>query len=193
MQPSKSGGLLRSQVPDGVTPLGPMEKAQETSVGRETGKNIAGAQNQLAGTSAAAQDTIRLVDEVLSHPSLPDSVGPIDGFLPTLKPGTRDFESRVEQLKNSAFLSARKELKGGGAITDFEGQKAESALNRASYATSEEDFKQAMQEFKEAVVRGYTILEQQAGGQQQGVQAPVSTPIPNQGNKTSSGVQWKIK
>ena len=52
---------------------------------------------------------------------------------------------------------------GGGAITDFESQKAEAAFARLNQAQSPEDFKAALDEFNSAVKEGVRKLEQQAG------------------------------
>lgn len=181
-QPSKTGGVKQMEFPDGVTPLGQYDKAFETSRGSTVGKSQAEAQQQLPAASAAANEVIRLTDAVINDPALPQAVGPVQGRLPSFMPDTVAFEARVNQLKNKAFLTARQELKGGGAITDFEGQKAESALNRAQYATSEEEFVKAMQEFKDAVVRGYQILQAQATGQN-------PFPTPQMGGATQAAPQ----
>lgn len=170
-----------------VTPKQNYQERYDQALGAEEGKAKAEQRSQLSTQSAAAQNAIRLVDSILEHPSLDAAVGPIQGQLPSFRAGTRDFDERVEQLKGQAFLQARQELKGGGQITDYEGQRAENALVRASQAKSEEDFKAAMMEFRDAIVRGYQILEQQAGG------APSGAPIGGSSTgRTSSGIQWSI-
>jgi hypothetical protein len=83
--------------------------------------------------------------------------------LPSVRPGSIRFDEKVANLRGKAFLQARQDLKGGGQITDYEGQRAENALLRASQAKDEADFVSAILEFKDAVTRGYQILEQQAG------------------------------
>ena len=158
-------------------------------VGAERDKAIGKAQGANAANLGAAtqglDDTMTLVDSVLKHPSLSAAVGPIDGRLPSFSSGARDFDERVEQIKNKAFLSARQELKGGGAITDYEGQKAETALVRASQAKSEADFIQAMNEFKQALQRGKQLLAMQAG------QAPQQPQTQNTGNITPASEYFK--
>ena len=154
---------------------------QEKAIGKKSGETAA----TLPGQSLVLQDNIKKIDEIINHPGLESSVGTIEGRLPgvvnSLRTGgaSDDFYSRVDQLKNKAFMAAREELKGGGQITDFEGQKAEQALNRASYATNEADFKAAMLDFKEALMRGYALLQSKAG---QGSQtaAPAAQPAPAQ-------------
>ena len=162
---------------------------EKNLIGAERDKAIGKAQGANAANLGAAtqglDDTMTLVDSVLEHPSLSAAVGPIDGRLPSFSSGTRDFDERVEQIKNKAFLSARQELKGGGAITDYEGQKAETALVRASQAKSEADFIQAMNEFKQALARGKQLLAMQAG------QAPQQPQTQNTGNITPASEYFK--
>jgi hypothetical protein len=136
-----------------------MERERDKALGREQGKMAADVPAQAAGIA----ESVRIVDAILTHPSLPTAVGPVQGRLPSVTAGSRDFDERVEQLKGRAFLQARQELKGGGQITDFEGARAEAALVRASQAKSEEDFKAALKEFRDALMRGYELLAQQSG------------------------------
>jgi hypothetical protein len=63
-------------------------------------------------------------------------------------------------------------LKGGGAITDYEGQKAEAALARLNQAQSVEDFNAALDEFNYHVQLGLHLLQQQAGKQRMEQSAP---------------------
>lgn len=154
---------------------------RDKAIGKAQGANAA----NLGAATQGLDDTMTLVDSVLKHPSLSAAVGPIDGRLPSFTAGARDFDERVEQIKNKAFLSARQELKGGGAITDYEGQKAETALVRASQAKSEADFIQAMNEFKQALARGKQLLAMQAG------QTPQQPQTQNTGNITPASEYFK--
>ena len=55
-------------------------------------------------------------------------------------------------------------LRGGGQITENEGDKAEKAMIRLNTAQTEEDFRLALQDFKDAVTMGYQKLQARAGG-----------------------------
>lgn len=173
MQPGTYGSVNQMELPEGVEPLGPFEKSSETSRGREIGKQTGQAQFQLTGKQKQVQEHLRLVDEVVNHPSLGKSIGPVDGRWPdmlTFDTGVRDFRTRVQQITGTAFLQARQDLKGGGQITDFEGQKAEQALLRAEQSVNERDFQQAMLEYKAHIERGYAILQEQAGVEPSGLE-----------------------
>lgn len=157
------GTVKPVEFPEGVQPLGPYDTYMQRSQGTQAGKNTADALNQLPGAAAKVADIENKVGELLNHPNFGSQVGPVDGLLPNISGGARDWQTRFDQLRGESFLQARQDLKGGGAITDFEGQKAEMALMRASQATDEQSFQTAMREFAAAVRRGYEILAQQAG------------------------------
>jgi hypothetical protein len=86
-------------------------------------------------------------------------------------------------------------LKGGGAITDYEGKKAEEAFARLSQAQTVEDFNQALDDFNYFVQQGLRKLEAQAGrqGMDQGGFPHQSAPAPQGGNRTQSGVTWTVE
>ncbi len=158
----------------------------------ETPKDIAGAERlkvegqsageasaALAGARQRANQIIAQVDAVLNDPNLDGAVGSFQGRLPSFRQDSIDFDKKLEQLSGQAFLEARQMLKGGGAITDFESQRAEAAIARLSTAQSEEQFRQALVEFKQAVQSGVQKLEMMSGSRGTG--------------STSSGVKWRVK
>ncbi|MCW6011297.1 hypothetical protein K1W54_43155, partial [Micromonospora sp. CPCC 205371] len=69
--------------------------------------------------------------DLLANPSLPNIYG-ATGKLPTLTDESRRAEANRNQLSSQQFLAQRQQLKGAGAITDFEGQKAERAASIAT-------------------------------------------------------------
>lgn len=74
-----------------------------------------------------------------------------------------DFRSRFDQIKDKTFLQAFETLKGSGQITEIEGAKATSALNRMSLAQSEKEFITAAREFEQNIKRGMELARQRAG------------------------------
>lgn len=66
-------------------------------------------------------------------------------------------------------------LKGGGAITDIEGQKAGDAMARLDRAQSEDEAKAALRDFRKAVDIGLTKLKGAAGS---GAEPAASTATP---------------
>ena len=75
-----------------------------------------------------------------------------------------NFDILREQLANTVFITNRAALKGGGSITDFEGTKAEQAELRIGNAQSVEAFKEAMEDYKYWIKRGYDNMKRAAKG-----------------------------
>ncbi len=100
--------------------------------------------------------TGKVIPATKPHPGFTTVVGAT--MLPGARfvPGTSaaDFQARFDQIKGSAFLQAYETLKGGGQITNIEGEKGTAALNRMSIAQSEQEFIQAAREFQEVVQKG---------------------------------------
>jgi len=74
-----------------------------------------------------------------------------------------DFRVRLDQIKDRTFLQAFETLKGSGQITEKEGEKATSALNRMSTAQSEVEFIKAAREFEENLRTGMDMAKRKAG------------------------------
>jgi hypothetical protein len=76
---------------------------------------------------------------------------------------TAGFLTRLDQIKDKTFLQAFESLKGGGQITQIEGEKATSALNRMNTAQSEIEFIKAAREFEENLRTGMELAKKKAG------------------------------
>jgi hypothetical protein len=74
-----------------------------------------------------------------------------------------DFKVRLDQIKDRTFLQAFESLKGSGQITEKEGEKATSALNRMSSAQSEIEFIKAAREFEQNLRTGMDMAKKKAG------------------------------
>ena len=99
-----------------------------------------------------AEAAVKTVDKLLAHPGFGNLVGfrmPGIEYIPGTE--TAGAASLLKQITGKAFLTAFETLKGGGQITEIEGTKATTAINRMSQATSEADFKDAAQDYKDAV------------------------------------------
>jgi len=87
----------------------------------------------------------------LSDPALDKSTGAL-AWTQAI-PGTdqRRFGTRVKQLDGQAFLQAFESLKGGGQITEIEGDKATQAIGRLDSAQSPEDYRQALTDLRDVL------------------------------------------
>lgn len=126
-------------------------------------KTRRGAGEKLEKTEIQAERQTEMIDDLLKHPGLEDSFG-VKSYLPILRGTDRaDFEAKLEQLEDTVFLSNREQLKGGGAITDFEGKKAAGAEIALSRAQNPEQFRKALNDYKYWVNRGIEKLRKKSG------------------------------
>lgn len=100
------------------------------------------------------------ISGLLTHPGFSGSVGAknqsyLFGLMSNPVAGTKeaDFKAMLEQVQGAAFLQAFERLKGGGQITQIEGEKATQAIIRAQQSQSEDGFKKSMQEALELLNR----------------------------------------
>lgn len=121
---------------------------------KESGKAIGGAiaKNQIDAPKALlnAKYAVDLVDGLIKHPGREQATGMSRMMGVQHIPGTaaKDFDIALEQIKGQQFLEAFQSLKGGGQITEIEGQNATKALSRMQAAGSEEAFLSAAREFQ---------------------------------------------
>ena len=153
-------------------------KAELIAQGRERGQIQAKAKADLPNVITQGEQTIQLVDDLLQHPGFSVSVGksaPL-GSLQSYIPGTQaaSFDIALKQLKGKQFLEAFESLKGGGQITQIEGEKATQAMSRMEKANTEAEFSKASREFQDIIRRGVNRAKMRAGGQAESVQEPTT-------------------
>jgi len=138
------------------------------TLGRETAKNQVTATAVLPKVISTGELALNTIDQMIGqrdakgnlikgekpHPGFENAVG--FGLPLQMVPGTEaaNFKTLFDQVKGSAFLQAFETLKGGGAISEKEGEKATSALNRMNLAQTEPEFIKAALEFKSVVQNG---------------------------------------
>lgn len=120
-------------------------------------------ENELPKNLDRANYLTSVLDRLQTHPGMESAVGnkifEADYALglkdaPIAGTKSADFEELLKQAQGDVFLQAYQELRGGGAITGIEGEKAEAAKARMSTAQSEEAFLGALEEFKGIVEQG---------------------------------------
>ncbi|OAD17128.1 hypothetical protein [Achromobacter insolitus] len=151
-------------------------KARGTAQGKAQVENEQG----FGQAEATANQIMGVIDQAINHPGRGYATG-ASSMLPIL-PGTdaADFRAVLDQIKGQAFLQAFETLKGGGQITEVEGQKATQAIARLDRAQSEAEFVKSLQELRGIVASGLERARRKAGaaGQQTGAQpsGPASRP-----------------
>jgi hypothetical protein len=136
-----------------------------------------------------------VVSGILEHPGFSGSVGAKNAsFLFGVKgqpfAGTKeaDFMAMLDQLKGGAFLQAFQSLKGGGPITDVEGQKATEAIVRAQNSQSEEGFRKSMNEVLDVLGSAEKRL---GDGAAQGAAASAAPAAPAKPRRVSGGITYE--
>lgn len=163
------------------------------NLGQLAAKGDVAAKQEFPKLVAQANEAVQLVDQLVGkapvkdasgkviqpgtapHPGFKSAVGMGDVYtlgipgVAQLTPGTdaADFKALYDQVKSGAFLQAFQAIKGAGAITEKEGEKATAAITRMSLAQSEDEFLKAAREFQNNVRLGVRNAEQKvmnAGG-----------------------------
>lgn len=153
---SKASGREVTRVPKDIAG----REAQE-EIGKATGKAAA----NLPLVMAAADRITSGIDKVLNDPYLPSMTGPVAGRLPNLSADANRVQSYVDQIQGGTFLQAYNDLRGGGAITEKEGEKATAAYNRlANMKVEDKDYRAALNEFRSEILKLRDLAIKKAQG-----------------------------
>jgi hypothetical protein len=146
------------------------------AAGKVQGETRANAQINYPQVAAEAQNTIKLVDDLLNSKGFKQAVGASRLMGVQNIPGTaaKDFDVRLDQLKGKQFLQAFESLKGGGQITEVEGKKATDAISRMNASSSEAEFRNAAKEFQDIIRTGLQRAQAKAGAPVQQPTAPAA-------------------
>jgi hypothetical protein len=140
--------------------------AQGAATGEARGTAIANLPVVLSSGRAA----LETVDKLLNHPGRAAGTGSsrnMGAGLQRFGPWSsdvKDFDVLRGQAQGQIFLDAYQSLKGGGVITEVEGLKAEQAKARMDAAQTDEEYVNALNDFKAAIQRGINLAEERAGG-----------------------------
>ena len=167
--------------------------AENKAAGTEIGKANAAGPINAPGAIQKADSAITLLDSMLTHPGLGKAVG-WASVAPTFpESDAADYETKFKQLGGQNFLQAFDSLKGGGQITEVEGQKATEAIAALSMKQSVAAHREALQYLrglaaaaKQRAQAGHNINNPYRGGGQVAPAAPAAPAAP-------SGSGWKIE
>lgn len=180
-------------------PINTRQREAEQALGTAQGQAAAAAPAVIPQTEYA----MSLVDGLRNHRALTASTG-LTGPILSALPGTPmyDFRQRVGQLQGQNFLAAFEALRGGGQISNAEGEKATQAVARLNQGLSERDFRQALDELTGILRTGLQRSQQaQARGELRQPRAPDAAgvgpeaPIGNSGMTATppNGAGWSIQ
>lgn len=152
MEPITVNGAVPQPIAADPTLKREMERAgaEGRTFGEATAEGVLTAPQAVARADQILSD----IDNTLKAPGLDTAVGLSGTFDPrNYLPGTkaRDAGVRIEQVQGQAFLQAFESLKGGGAITEREGQAATAAFARLNRAQSDSEFRGALGDLKKII------------------------------------------
>lgn len=187
IQTGKSGEAIQTKLPEGVkissgvdkvdlgTSWGIIDKRSGQMIGtqpkdvagKESAEEVGKARGQaiaaLPTTIANAEQTLQVIKSLKDDPYRERATGLSSVFNAIPATGGFDYAQKLEQLKGRTFLEAFQALKGGGAITELEGKKAEAAIARLNPGQSEKSFLEALNELEQIVQAGIERAKQKAG------------------------------
>jgi hypothetical protein len=170
------------------------QAAEDLAKSKEVGHAAGVAQAALASAKTNVNSTIALINNLENHKGLSAVIGlpnPMKGgygFAQALGSDAADFKTQLDNLTGKMFIAAFESLKGGGAISEKEGEAATRAIANLSKLQSEKQFKQNLATLKQTLANGYATLEQKAKGSA-GIK-PSGTPVSPE-TKTINGVTYE--
>lgn len=176
------------------------QAAEDLGRARVVGEAAGVAQSALAGARTNVNSTLALIDSLENHKGLSAVVGlpnPMKGgfgFAQTPGSDAADFKTQLDNLTGKMFISAFESLKGGGAISEKEGEAATRAIANLSKMQSEKQFRQNLAILKQTLANGYATLEQKAKGSAGSAPAaPETKTLANGVTYEKRGNEWYPK
>lgn len=138
------------------------------------------------------RDAVSTIENMLRHPGLSDAVGfkGASSFFglkeePVAGTDAAGFVAQFKKIGGQAFLQAFASIKGGGHITEIEGQKATEAITSMNRAQKEEEFIKSANEFKNILLKGLQRARKKYSTQTGPVKAPSTKVKPRSKQRTN--------
>lgn len=170
--------------------------AGETTFAKEKAQEDVKAQEQSLKINAQVGNLFNVLNQFESHPGLSDLVGAKGGGAilsyagketPIAGTNAAGAKALLDQIKGQQFLQAFESLKGGGQISEKEGEAATKALSAINERTSEKDLKQNINTLRDILQKAQQRASTRA---QQGYQrVSVQSPMQQGSNEKSTIVK----
>lgn len=158
--------------------------AGETTFAKEKAQEDVKAQEQSLKINAQVGNLFNVLNQFENHPGLSDLVGAKGGGAilsyagketPIAGTNAAGAKALLDQIKGQQFLQAFESLKGGGQISEKEGEAATKALSAINERTSEKDLKQNINTLRDILQRAQqrASTRAQQGYQRVSVQSPM--------------------
>lgn len=156
VQPSRTGAApTQSPLSTPEQELDAARRAAEAKkAGQVTGETVATAQLDLPRIEQNTSQALQTIDQLKKHPGLPYITGLYSAapIIPNTPQAGAD--ALAKQIQGKTFLEAFTTLKGGGAITEIEGGKAEAAIARLQRSQTRREYIQALSELESVMKVG---------------------------------------
>lgn len=182
-------------IPGVGTVTRPQGKEAGKAFDKEVGDRQAKAILDAPAAIARGQESLATIDKLIGspdgkvkeHPGFKSSFGFNTYFLTRRGSDTANAESILGTIKGKAFLQAFESLKGGGAITQVEGEKATEAIAALGREQSPEAARESLKELRGIIQRG--LERARAMGQQPGSPAPAAPKASDGWTEVQPGVR----
>lgn len=137
------------------------------------------AESAASSAVTALDQSIDTVDRLLTHPGLEAAVGA--SWTPGVTiPGTpkADFMAELDAFEAQNFLTAIKQMKGMGSLSDAEGKKISAAVGAINPSMSEKAFRKSLQVIKDGFELARSRMQSKGGVVE--VEETVVTPLGEQ-------------
>lgn len=120
-------GNIINKIDKTLPPTAQPENIIKKKEAEEKGKELAELKIQFPKIQSEMKQKVSVIDDILGDPNLDDYLG-INSYLPVIRGSARaDFLAKLEMLKSQSFLDQFDKLRGGGQISNAEGERALSA------------------------------------------------------------------
>jgi hypothetical protein len=161
--PAQRGVPMPGEQP-GVRTLVPGMSIAEKQAQQTQGTAMGQARANLPKAEESAQDALKIIEQIRNHPGrdaafatgfwgrVGDAYG--HGMLPLPGGPGYDFVKTIDQAKGGAFLTAYSLLRGSGAISNVEGEKATQAMAQLDRFQSAGALNKALDDYRGVIERG---------------------------------------
>lgn len=165
----------------------PIATAKTTA--SDTAKNTVQAQFDLPSITASGNQAITALQSLKNDPAL-DAITGMRGVFPPLpgSPGAKAL-ANYKRIVGKTFLASYDQLRGGGSITNVEGDKATDAQARLDRAQSKDDMISALVDLQDVLNTGLDVARLRASGNPGSVSPTLGMPP----SAPPSGGGWSIQ
>ena len=122
---------------------------------------------ELPAKQQAAEESLSIVDRLVKHPGFSDVIGFPNILTGIYSPPTtdaRNFKALYKQVQGDQFLAAVRQMRGSGALSEIEGEKATAAISAMQDPyISEAEFKNNAKIYMDVIKRGIDAQRREVG------------------------------